>query len=129
MVKDTASKAGLKVVEATVSNTSEVMQAAQSLVGRVDAIYIPTDNTVSSSVESVIKVAEANALPVVVGEAAMVDRGALATLGIDYNKLGKQTAEITPAVLSRRSHRLPRTFLERNCGRFPVLMSGVMSAL
>lgn len=99
MVKDTASKAGLKVVEATVSNTSEVMQAAQSLVGRVDAIYIPTDNTVSSSVESVIKVAEANALPVVVGEAAMVDRGALATLGIDYNKLGKQTAEMALRVL------------------------------
>lgn len=99
MVKDTASKAGLKVVEATVSNTSEVMQASQSLVGRVDAFYIPTDNTVSSSVESIIKVAEANALPVVVGEAAMVDRGALATIGIDYNKLGKQTAEMALRVL------------------------------
>ncbi len=99
MVKDAASKAGLKVVEASVSNTSEVMQSAQSLVGRVDAFYIPTDNTVSSSVESIIKVAEANALPVVVGEAAMVDRGALATIGIDYNKLGKQTAEMALRVL------------------------------
>lgn len=99
MVKDTASKAGLKVVEATVSNTSEVMQAAQSLVGRADAFYIPTDNTVSSSVESIIKVAEANAIPVVVGEAAMVDRGALATIGIDYYKLGKQTAEMALRVL------------------------------
>ncbi|MGB4505136.1 MAG: ABC transporter substrate-binding protein [Syntrophaceticus sp.] len=99
MVKDTASKAGLNVVEATVSNTSEVMQAAQSLVGRADAFYIPTDNTVSSSVESIIKVAEANAIPVVVGEAAMVDRGALATIGIDYYKLGKQTAEMALRVL------------------------------
>jgi putative ABC transport system substrate-binding protein len=99
MVKDAARKAGLKVVEATVSNTSEVMQAAQSLVGRADAFYIPTDNTVSSSVESIIKVAETNALPVVVGEAAMVDRGALATIGIDYYKLGQQTAEMALRVL------------------------------
>lgn len=99
LVKETARKAGLKVVDTTVSNTSEVMQAAQSLVGRADAFYIPTDNTVSSSVESIIKVAEANSLPVIVGEAAMVDRGALATIGIDYNKLGKQTAEMAIRVL------------------------------
>lgn len=100
MVKENASKMGLKVVDATVSNTSEVMQAAQSLVGRADAYYIPTDNTVASSIESIIKVAEANALPVVTGEIGMVERGALATIGIDYNKLGMQTAEMALRVLN-----------------------------
>lgn len=99
MVKETASRAGLEVVEATVSNTSEVMQAAQALVGRIDAYYLPTDNTVASSVESIIQVAEANALPVVAGEAGMVERGALATLGIDYYKLGRQTGEMALRVL------------------------------
>ena len=99
MVKQAATEAGLEVVEATVSNTSEVMQTAQSLIGRVDGIYIPTDNTVSSSVESVIKIAEGNALPVVVGEVGMVERGALATIGINYNKLGKQTAEMAIRIL------------------------------
>ena len=99
MVKQAATEAGLEVVEATVSNTSEVMQTAQSLIGRVDGIYIPTDNTVSSSVESVIKIAEGNALPVVVGEVGMVERGALATIGIDYNRLGKQTGEMAIRIL------------------------------
>lgn len=99
MAKKAAAELGLKVVEATVSNTSEVMQAAQSLVGRVDGIYIPTDNTVASSIESVVKVAEENAIPVVVGEAGMVERGALATLGIDYEKLGRQTAEMALRIL------------------------------
>jgi putative ABC transport system substrate-binding protein len=99
MVKEAALKMGLEVVEATVSNTSEVMQATQSLVGRVDAIYLPTDNTVSSSVESVIKVAKTNALPVIAGEAGMVERGAIATIGINYEKLGKQTAEMALRIL------------------------------
>ena len=99
MAKKAAAELGLKVVEATVSNTSEVMQAAQSLVGRVDGIYIPTDNTVASSIESVVKVAEENAIPVVAGEAGMVERGALATLGIDYEKLGRQTAEMALRIL------------------------------
>lgn len=99
-VKEVAGKNGLTVVEATVSSSSEVMQAAQSLVGRVQAIYLPTDNVVASSVQSVVKVAEKNALPVIAGEKGMVDNGALATIGIDYYKLGQQTAEMAIRVLN-----------------------------
>jgi putative ABC transport system substrate-binding protein len=54
---------------------------------------------VSSSVESVIKVAKTNALPVIAGEAGMVERGAIATIGINYEKLGKQTAEMALRIL------------------------------
>lgn len=103
VVKEAAADLGLNVVEATVANTSEVMQATQSLVGRVDSIYIPTDNTVASSIESVVKVAEENAIPVVAGEAGMVERGALATLGIDYERLGRQTAEMALRILKGKT--------------------------
>lgn len=98
-VKAEAKGLGLEVVEATVSSSSEVLQAAQSLVGRVQAIYVPTDNTVVSAAESVIKVAEGNNLPVIAGEASVVERGGLATIGIDYYKLGKQTGDMALRVL------------------------------
>ncbi|MBO8126589.1 MAG: ABC transporter substrate-binding protein [Firmicutes bacterium] len=98
-----AAKLGLKLVEAAVSNSSEVYQAALSLVGRVDGIYVPTDNTVVSALESVVKVAAENDLPVIAGEENSVARGCLATVGIDYYRLGYQTGEIAVDVLTGRA--------------------------
>jgi putative ABC transport system substrate-binding protein len=99
LAKQAASSLGIEIVEATASSTSGVYEAAQSLVGRVDAIYVPTDNTVVSALESVIKVAEERAIPLIVGEEDGVRRGALATVGIDYYALGKQTAKMAVKVL------------------------------
>lgn len=99
MVKEAAQKLGLTVVEATVANTNDVSQAAQSLVGRVHAIYVPTDNTVVSAAAAVIQVAEKAKLPVIAGERSVVDAGGLATIGIDYYKLGRQTGEMAIQVL------------------------------
>src|SRR5690554_5690043 len=86
-----AAELGLTIVEATAGNSSEVLQAAQSLQGRVDAIYVPTDNTVVSALESVVGVAERAGIPLIAGEADSVAKGALATVGIDYYMLGRQT--------------------------------------
>ncbi|HEY8531877.1 MAG TPA: ABC transporter substrate-binding protein [Limnochorda sp.] len=97
--RNVARELGLTLVEATVATSSEVLQAAQSLVGRVDAMYVPTDNTVVSALESVIQVAEAAKLPLVVGEPDSVARGGLITVGIDYYQLGRQTADIADRVL------------------------------
>ncbi|MFO7254639.1 MULTISPECIES: ABC transporter substrate-binding protein [Limnochorda] len=94
-----AAELGLTLVEATVATSSEVLQAAQSLVGRVDALYVPTDNTVVSALEAVVQVAEAARLPLVVGEPDSVARGGLITVGIDYYQLGRQTADIADRVL------------------------------
>jgi len=95
-----AAELGLQLVEATAANSNEVLQAAQSLVGRVDAIYVPTDNTVVSALESVVLVAERARLPLIAGEADSVAKGALATVGIDYYQLGRQTADIAVRVLN-----------------------------
>lgn len=94
IAKEAARELGLELVEANAANTGEVLQAARSLVGKVDAIYVPTDNTVVSALESVIKVAEDNDLPLIVGEGDSVRRGGLATVGLDYYKLGRQTGEM-----------------------------------
>lgn len=103
MAKKEAKALGYQIIEAPVSNSSEVYQAAMSLVGRVDAIYVPTDNTVVSAFESVAKVAAENDLPVVAGEENTVARGAYATVGVDYYRLGYQTGEIAVEILAGRA--------------------------
>lgn len=99
LAREAAAELGLQVVEATAANSSEVMQAAQSLVGRVDAMYVPTDNTVVSAIESVVLVAERARLPLIAGEDLSVEQGALATVGLDYYLLGRQTGDIAHRVL------------------------------
>lgn len=92
MAKDAATALGLETQDATVSNTNEVQQVVQSLVGKVDAIYAPTDNMIASSMATVAMIANDNNLPVICGEEGMVTEGGLATYGINYYDLGKQTA-------------------------------------
>lgn len=97
IAREAAKKMGLKVQEATVSNSSEVQQAANSL--NTDAIYVPTDNAVVSALKSVVQVAESKQIPLIVGEANSVKGGGVATYGIDYEKLGHQTGMMAVEVL------------------------------
>ncbi len=99
MARQIAADMGLEVVEATADTSANVLQAAQSLVGRVDAIYVPTDNTVVSAIQSVVKVAEENDIPIIAGEENSVTQGALATVGINYYRLGRQTAEMALKII------------------------------
>jgi len=79
---------GLEIVEVTISNSSEVYTAAQSLVGRVDALYITSDNMVASAFGSVVKVCDGSKLPLFVGNTDQVPQGAIAALGFDYFAVG-----------------------------------------
>lgn len=99
LAKDAAKKMNIEIVEATVTNSSAVLLAAKSLIGKVDSIYIPTDNTVISALESVLKVANENKLPVVTGDTNSVKRGALASYGLNYYKLGLQTGIIVEKII------------------------------
>ena len=114
LAREAARELGLELVEVTVSSSSGVYEAAQSLVGRVDTVYVPTDNTVVSALESVIKVGEDFRIPVIVGEVDGVRRGALATVGIDYYVLGMQTADIAARILKgeREPKDIPIEYLE-----------------
>lgn len=91
--------AGVQVVLKTVSSTNEVQQAMESLAGDVQGIYIPTDNTLASTMGSVKQVAEANKLPVVAASTDQVKAGGLATYGIDYYELGRQTGEMALEII------------------------------
>lgn len=91
LVKKAAKGTDLEIVEASVSTSAEVKQAAESLVGKVDSFYIITDNTVVSALESVISVAGDEDLPLFVGELDSVARGGFAAYGFDYGDIGYET--------------------------------------
>jgi putative ABC transport system substrate-binding protein len=100
MLKSAGDKQGLVTTAVAANKTSEVLSAAKSLVGKVDAIYLVTDNTVISAVEAVIKVGEQNKLPVIAADTDTVSRGAIAALGFDYYDVGRQTGEIVVQIFS-----------------------------
>ena len=103
LAKEAADKEGLEVVETTVTNSSEVQQAAQDLASKVDAIYVPTDNTVVSAFASVVQSAEDAKIPLIAGEGDSVANGGLATYGIDYFELGRQTGELAIKILTEKA--------------------------
>lgn len=98
-MKKEAENAGLKLVEASVTTSSEVKQATESLVGKVDAIYIITDNTVVSALESVVMVANDKDIPLFVGEFDSVKRGGFAAFGFDYYDIGYDAGKMAAQIL------------------------------
>ncbi len=90
---------GIAYVEATVTNSSEVQQAAQSLVGAVDAIFIPDDSVVQASMTLVTEVARDAQIPVYGSSATMVDSGAFATIAISDTAIGGMSADMAIQIL------------------------------
>ena len=100
IIKDSIKELGLKdLVTATVSTSAEVKQAAESLIGKADVIYVITDNTVVSALESVSQVANDNDLPLFVGEFDSVKRGGFAAYGFDYKDIGYEAGLLAAQIL------------------------------
>lgn len=102
-VREFAKEIDLNIVEATIATSADVKQAAESLIGKVDSMYIIKDNTVVSALESVISVAEDNKLPMMVGELDSVKRGGLAAYGFNYFDLGYETGQMAIKILNGES--------------------------
>jgi putative ABC transport system substrate-binding protein len=94
---------GLEPVEVAITATTEVISAAQSLVGRVDAIYFPQDNTVISALEGLVKVANENDIPLFVPDSTAVKRGGFLTFSFDYHDLGYTTGKLAVEVLKGKN--------------------------
>jgi putative ABC transport system substrate-binding protein len=99
-IKAAAVERGITIVDGPVTNSADVYQAAQSLVGKVDAVYVPTDNTVVSALEGVVKICERTQLPLFSADTDSVKRGAIAALGFDYYLHGKQTGAMARKILA-----------------------------
>ncbi|KUP22291.1 ABC transporter substrate-binding protein [Paenibacillus sp. DMB5] len=99
IAKEELDKHGIELVKAAITNTSEVKQAAESLVGRVDAFYITLDNSVVSGVDAIIQTANDNKLPFFSADRDTVEKGAFATVGFKYYDHGYQVGEMAADVL------------------------------
>ncbi|WP_079707881.1 ABC transporter substrate-binding protein [Paraliobacillus ryukyuensis] len=99
-VKEAMDGTSLSLEERTVSTTAEVQQSVSTLVGAADVIYIITDNTVVSALESVVGIANEQDIPLIVGEPDSLERGGFATYGIDYQTIGHRAGEMAADILT-----------------------------
>lgn len=99
LARETIEESGRQAVIKTVTNTNDVQQVAESLMNEVDAIYIPTDNTLASAAVTVGDLAVEHQIPIVAGSIDHTAEGGLATYGIDYHSLGKQTGQMALDIL------------------------------
>ncbi len=99
MAREACEENGLEAIDFTVSSTNEIQTVVESMVGKVDAIYAPTDNTIANGMATVAMIANDNGLPTICGESGMVDAGGLATYGIDYYQLGYMAGEMAVDIL------------------------------
>lgn len=99
LARKACQKRGWQLIEISVTNLTEVQIGVEQLIRKVDVIYTPTDNLIASAMSLVTSIATKNHIPVIGSEEAQVRSGALATLGIDYWKLGYQTGLMAAQVL------------------------------
>ncbi|MEC0091271.1 ABC transporter substrate-binding protein [Paenibacillus macquariensis] len=99
LAEEALSKHGIKLVKVAITNTSEVKQAAESLIGRVDALYITLDNSVVSGADAIIQVAKEKHLPFFSSDRDTVEKGAFATVGFKYFDHGYQVGQMAVDIL------------------------------
>ncbi|BCK24844.1 ABC transporter substrate-binding protein [Vibrio cholerae] len=99
LLKVSAAKHGIKLVEATALKSADVQSATQAIAEKSDVIYALIDNTVASAIEGMIVAANQAKTPVFGAATSYVERGAIASLGFDYYQIGVQTADYVAAIL------------------------------
>lgn len=97
--KELFEKAGYKVVVKGITSTNEVQDATTSLMKDVDAIFVPTDNTIASTMTMIGELSVEHQIPVIGGSTDMVDEGGLLTYGTNYEALGRQTAKMAIKII------------------------------
>lgn len=103
----------IAVVESSVSTGSEIQQVVTDLCGKVDAIFTSTDNSIASNMAVVADVTKTAKVPFYVGADSMVKDGGLAAIGVDYSKLGAETADQCLQIMEGKSvSEIPVKFFE-----------------
>ncbi|HEL2575973.1 TPA: ABC transporter substrate-binding protein [Streptococcus suis] len=92
-------EAGYKVVLKGITSSNEVQDATTSLMKDVDAVFVPTDNTVAATMSMIGELSAEHKVPVIGGSTDMVDQGGLLTYGTNYEALGRQTAKMAIKII------------------------------
>ena len=98
-IQEKAKERNLTVELQGITSFNEVAQATKILLGKTDALYLPTDNLVVSAVKLIVSEGISAKKPVISSERSSVDQGALFTMGLNYFDLGKRTGEMAIEIL------------------------------
>ena len=106
---------GIKYIDIAISNLNEIQQVIQNVVGKVEAIYTPTDNMIANGMATVALMTEPAKLPVICGEGGMTMLGGTATYGINYYELGKLTSTQAVSILKgdKKTSEMPIEYLQK----------------
>lgn len=126
IAKEAIEALGLTYTEVTVTNSNDVQQATQSIVEKCDAIYLPTDNVLASSMPVIYGVTVESKTPVICGESGMVENGGLATLGINYYDLGYQAGLMGVKILKGEAK--PAEMPIESATEFDFAINGTVAA-
>ena len=97
-----AKEQGIVLHPTPASKTSEVLSAAQNLVGKVDAIFINNDNTALAAFDAITKIGNEHKIPIFVSDIDCLQKGALAALGPDQYHLGRQAGKMVVTILKEK---------------------------
>ena len=113
MAKEACAELGIEFVESTVTNSSEVKQAAQAIINKVDGIYVSTDNTVVSALASLADVAMKAGVPIMSADPSSTEGSdVLIAWGFDYYKVGRATGRVVADILNGKSTEdMPTVFM------------------
>ena len=98
-----AKKAGIKTKGYSIANSNDLNQVSQNMVQEVDAVFVPTDNTIAGAMSTLIKNANTNKIPVFPTVNSMVRDGGLATYSVNQYKLGVLTGKMAARILNGES--------------------------
>lgn len=98
-IREHAPAFDFRIVEAGVNNIGEVRPVAESLMGRVDALFLSSDNTVIGGMTGALSIAVERRLPLFVGDSGTVERGGIAAVSVGYHELGRRTGELVDRFL------------------------------
>lgn len=125
LAKEAIEALGLTYTEVTITNSNDVQQAVQSIVEDCDALYLPTDNVLASSMPIIHGVTVESKTPVICGESGMVSGGGLATLGINYYDLGYTTGLMAIKILKGEAE--PATMPIESATGFDYAINGTVA--
>jgi len=113
MAEKACEELGIEFVASTVSNSAEVKQAVQSIIKRIDGIYVSTDNTVVSALSAVADVAMKNKIPIMSADPSSAEGlDILAAWGFDYYKMGRATGKLISEILEgKKPEDIPTRFM------------------
>ena len=100
MAEEALDDAGLGHERYSFSSTNELQTVVETMVGQVDAVYAPTDNTVAAAMAQVASTADAAGIPTIVGCDTMVEDGGTASYSINYRDLGYRAGEMAVQILT-----------------------------